>query len=83
MGPQLDVRLGFYIIYAFYRVLLVLCNYGVIVKSSELYYAKCIVVLDFLIRRTVMKKWFACLAVAGLFYSSGVGVSHAESWYPS
>ncbi len=29
-----------------------------------------------------MKKWFACLAVAGLLFSAGVGVSHAESWYP-
>ena len=28
-----------------------------------------------------MKKWFACLAVAGLLFSAGVGVSHAESWY--
>ena len=28
-----------------------------------------------------MKKWFACLAVAGLVFSAGVGVSHAESWY--
>ena len=25
-----------------------------------------------------MKKWFACLAVAGLLFSAGVGVSHAE-----
>ncbi|WP_296002998.1 hypothetical protein [uncultured Veillonella sp.] len=29
-----------------------------------------------------MKKWFACLAVAGLLFSAGVGVSYAESWYP-
>ena len=29
-----------------------------------------------------MKKWFVCLAVAGLLFSAGVGVSHAESWYP-
>ena len=29
-----------------------------------------------------MKKWFACLAVAGLLFSAGVCVSHAESWYP-
>ena len=29
-----------------------------------------------------MKKWFACLAVAGLLFGAGVGVSHAESWYP-
>ena len=29
-----------------------------------------------------MKKWFACLAVAGLLFSAGVGMSHAESWYP-
>ena len=28
-----------------------------------------------------MKKWFACLAVAGLLFCTGVGVSHAESWY--
>ena len=28
-----------------------------------------------------MKKWFACLAVAGLLFSAGVGMSHAESWY--
>jgi len=28
-----------------------------------------------------MKKWFACLAVAGLLFGAGVSVSHAESWY--
>ena len=28
-----------------------------------------------------MKKWFACLAVAGLLFSASVGVCHAESWY--
>lgn len=28
-----------------------------------------------------MKKWFTCLAVAGLLFSAGVGVSRAESWY--
>lgn len=29
----------------------------------------------------VMKKWFACLTVAGLLFSVGVGEFHAESWY--
>lgn len=29
-----------------------------------------------------MKRWFACLTVAGLLFSAGVGVSHGESWYP-
>ena len=28
-----------------------------------------------------MKKWFACLAVAGSLFGSGVSVSQAESWY--